>query len=84
MVGSTYLGAPASPHIIVASNWLTITHKSKVHSRANQLSVETQIHTTHGEKSPLWYCHNGIYIPERVYEKKIRNRINTAYTNVAQ
>ena len=59
-----YLGAPASPHIIIASNWLTITHESKVHGRANQLTIESQIHTTHGEQCALWNCQNRIHIPD--------------------
>lgn len=49
------LGAPACPHIVVTTDWLAITHQSKVHCRANQFSVETQIHPTHWEQGALWY-----------------------------
>lgn len=57
------LDAPASPHIVVASNWLTITHEPEVHCRANEVTVETQIHTTHGEQGALWNCQNSIHKP---------------------
>ena len=60
-----YLGAPASPHIVVATDWLTITHETKVHCRSDQVTVETQIHTTHGEQGALWNGQNSIHIPDK-------------------
>ena len=60
---SEYLNAPTSPHIVVATNRLTITHETKVHSWSNQITVESQVHTAHWEKRSLWDGHDSIHIP---------------------
>ncbi|PON82088.1 hypothetical protein TorRG33x02_220830 [Trema orientale] len=63
------LDTPTSPHIIVATNWLTITHQPKVHCRPNKVTVEGQVHTTHGEQGALWYGQNRINIPDKPQKK---------------
>lgn len=68
-----HLNTPACPHIIVASNWLTIAHESKVHSRANKITIECQIHTAHREQGSLWYCQNSIHKPDSFNIKIIEN-----------
>lgn len=57
-----YLCAPAGPHVIVTSDRLTITHESEVHRRSDQVTVESQIHTTHREDGTLGNCQNSIHI----------------------
>ena len=57
------LAAPASPHVIIASNWLTITHETKVHCWSYKITIECQVHSTHGKQSSFWYGHNSVYIP---------------------
>lgn len=61
----TDLDAPSSPHIIVASDRLAIAHKAKVHGRANELSIKSQIHPTHGEQGSLGDGKNSIHIPNK-------------------
>uniref|UniRef100_A0A7C8ZLR6 Uncharacterized protein n=1 Tax=Opuntia streptacantha TaxID=393608 RepID=A0A7C8ZLR6_OPUST len=58
-----YLRAPSSPHIVITSNGLAFTHKAKVHGRTNQVAVESQIHTTHGEQCALRDGQDCIHIP---------------------
>lgn len=36
-----YLYTPASPHVIVSANRVALTHETKVHSRPDQLPVES-------------------------------------------
>lgn len=48
-----HLGAPASPHVVIAPQRLPISHEAKVHGRANQIPVESQVHAAHGEQRPL-------------------------------
>ncbi|GER31874.1 aluminium induced protein with YGL and LRDR motifs [Striga asiatica] len=57
-----YLGAPASPHVVISPDWLTIAHEPEVHSGPNQIPIEAQIHTTHREDSSLGNRQNCIHI----------------------
>ena len=59
-----YLRAPSSPHIVITSNGLAFTHKAKVHGGTNQVAVESQIHTTHGEQCALRDGQECIHIPK--------------------
>ena len=68
---SCYLNTPASPHIVVSPNWLTIAHESKIHSRSDELTVESKIHATHWEQSPFGDGKNSINIPAK---REARNK----------
>lgn len=70
-----YLGAPTSPHIVIAANWLTITHQSKVHCRPNQLTVECQVHATHREQGSLWNRQDSIHIPDNMKYKLVKIKL---------
>ena len=60
-----YLAAPTSPHVIVASNRLTITHETKVHCWSYEIAIKGQVHSTHGKQSALWDGQNSIHIPNK-------------------
>lgn len=68
-----YLDTPASPHIVVAPDRLAVSHKTKIHCRADELTVESKIHATHGEQGALWYCQHCINIPNNIYTQKLIN-----------
>ena len=61
---TTHLHTPPSPHVVVATNRLAITHETEVHSRANEIPVEGKVHAAHGEQGSLGDCHDSINIPE--------------------
>lgn len=68
-----YLHTPTSPHIIIATNGLAISHESKVHGRTDQITVECQIHSTHWKEGGLWYRQNCVNVPMMwTYSQNIR------------
>jgi hypothetical protein len=80
---STHLHTPSSPHVVVATNRLAITHEAKVHSRADELPVEGKVHATHGEQGPLGDGHDSINIPEQrkgVSPRSMNNAENSFFT----
>ena len=60
-----YLGAPASPHVVVTTNRLAIAHETKVHSGSNELTVKGQVHAAHREEGSLGNGQHSINIPDQ-------------------
>ena len=47
------LGAPASPHVVVAANGLPLSHQAEVHGRPNKLTLKGEVHAAHGVQDSL-------------------------------
>lgn len=60
---TNHLSTPSSPHVVISTNGLAVSHEPKIHSRPNEFPMEPKVHPTHREKCLFRYGHHSIHIP---------------------
>ncbi|KAJ0579713.1 hypothetical protein HanHA300_Chr04g0120951 [Helianthus annuus] len=58
-----HLHTPTSPHVVIPTNGLTVSHEPKIHGGPDEFPMKTKVHPTHREKGLFWDGQNSIHIP---------------------